>query len=237
MELKFLGRGAAFNPLEGNTCAYVREGEKLLLLDCGETVFGELIRRKTLDGIREVWIAVSHMHSDHCGSLGSLTLYCAEILNFNARILLPQGDERYESEMRQLLKLFGVPERMVDYMPETADMGFKSFSGFRFCQTRHAPALDCYSFSFETPEGGVYFTADTAVADGIKAFIEAHPGFEHVYTESINAEKHPVHLPLHVLAELIPPEQRNRVSIMHLNGVGCDKAAMALGFGVVRCEV
>ena len=103
MELKFLGRGAAFNPLEWNTCAYVREGSKLLLLDCGETVFGELIRRRTLDGIREVWIAVSHMHSDHCGSLGSLTLYCAEILNFNARILLPQGDERYESEMRQLL--------------------------------------------------------------------------------------------------------------------------------------
>ena len=35
---------------------------------------------------------------------------------------------------------------------------------------------------------------------------------------------------------LIPPEQRGRVSIMHLNGVGCDKAAMDLGFSVVRCE-
>ena len=36
--LRFLGRGAAFNPALGNTSAYVREGERLLLLDCGESV-------------------------------------------------------------------------------------------------------------------------------------------------------------------------------------------------------
>ena len=236
MELKFLGRGAAFNPLEGNTSAYVKEGEKLLLLDCGESVFTELIRRKVLDGVKEVWIAVSHMHSDHCGALGSLTLYCAEKLYFNARILLPEGDARFESELRQLIRLFGVPDHMVDYVPESTDMGFQAFSGFRFCQTKHAPALDCYSFAFETPGGGVFFTADTASADGMAAFIEQHPGFEHIYSESINAEKHSVHLPLHVLADLIPPEDRSRVSIMHLNGAGCEEAARALGFDVVSCD-
>ena len=236
MELKFLGRGAAFNPMEGNTSAYVKEGEKLLLLDCGESVFTELIRRKVLDGVKEVWIAVSHLHSDHCGALGSLTLYCAEILGFNARILLPAGDARFENELRQLIRLFGVPDRMVDYVPESSDMGFKSFSGFGFCQTKHAPALDCYSFAFETPDGGVYYTADTAASDGIEAFIQKHPRYEHIYSESINAEKHPVHLPLHVLADLIPPEDRGRVSIMHLNGAGCKDAAKSLGFDVVRCD-
>ena len=118
MELTFLGRGAAFNPAEKNTSAYVREGEKLLLLDCGESVFAELMRRNVFDGVKEMWIAVSHMHSDHCGSLGSLTLYCAEILGFKARILLPAGDERFEKELRQLIRLFGVPFGFSPMSPE-----------------------------------------------------------------------------------------------------------------------
>ena len=45
MKLHFLGRGAAFNPLEKSTSAYVKEGDRLFLLDCGESVFAELIRR------------------------------------------------------------------------------------------------------------------------------------------------------------------------------------------------
>lgn len=36
MELHFLGRGAAFYVEAGNTSAYLREGSRLLLLDCGE---------------------------------------------------------------------------------------------------------------------------------------------------------------------------------------------------------
>ena len=234
MELRFLGRGAAFNPLEGNTSACVREGDRLLLLDCGESVFAELIRGRVLDGVKEVWIAVSHMHSDHCGSLGSLTLYCAEILGFKAHVLLPAGDERYEREMRQLLTLFGVPEHLVDYAPETALTGFSAFTGFRFCPAKHAPALDCYSFAFETPEGGVFFTADSATTDAMCAFLADHPDFEHIYSEAIDADSHPVHLPLRVLAELFPKEIRHKVSIMHLNGAGCEAAARALGFDVVK---
>ena len=84
MKLNFLGRGAAFNPLEKSTSAYIREGDRLFLIDCGESVFAELIRRGILKDAKEVWIAVSHLHSDHSGSLGSVTLYCTEILKFKA---------------------------------------------------------------------------------------------------------------------------------------------------------
>ena len=45
MELLFLGRGAAFNTSQGNTAACIREGERLMLLDCGETVFSALKER------------------------------------------------------------------------------------------------------------------------------------------------------------------------------------------------
>ena len=39
MELKFLGRGAAFNPKENNNSAYFIEKNNLFLIDCGESVF------------------------------------------------------------------------------------------------------------------------------------------------------------------------------------------------------
>ena len=233
MELHFLGRGAAFNPLEKSTSAYVKEGDRLLLLDCGESVFAELIRRGLLQSAKEVWIAVSHLHSDHSGSLGSVTLYCTEILKFKAKLLLPTGDERYERELHQLLNLFGVSDSLVDYVPETALTGFSAFSSFRFCRTKHAPQMVCYSFAFDTPEGGVYYTADSAVADGIAAFIASHPDYERIYAETIDAPSHPVHLPLHVLAELIPEGQRGKVSMMHLNGANAEASARALGFDVV----
>ena len=53
MELLFLGRGAAFNTSQGNTAACIREGERLMLLDCGETVFSALKERGLLEGVRE----------------------------------------------------------------------------------------------------------------------------------------------------------------------------------------
>ena len=39
--LKFLGRGSAFNTVEGNTSAYFVRDNILFLIDCGETVFHE----------------------------------------------------------------------------------------------------------------------------------------------------------------------------------------------------
>ena len=48
--LKFIGTGSAFNQDLGNTSAYIKDGETLLLIDCGETVFQRIkeIRRKYL---------------------------------------------------------------------------------------------------------------------------------------------------------------------------------------------
>ncbi len=229
MKCSFLGRGAAFYPHEGNTSAFLRGNGRLLLLDCGESVFSRLIECRALEGVSEVWIAVSHLHSDHCGSLGSLVLYCAQRLGFNAKVLLPD-DPVYAGQLRQLIQLFGVPEQLVTYLPDTALQGFDSIDSFRYAPTRHAPGMRCFSFEFETPGGGVLYTADTCVTDGIAAFIRSHPAFERIYTEAIDAASSEVHLPLHQLASLFPPAMRSRVTIMHLNSAQCEAAAHQLGF-------
>lgn len=88
--LRFLGRGAAFNVTEGNTAACVKNGGELLLLDCGETVFYQLMKQHLLDGVKRLTVAVSHLHSDHCGSLGSLGHYCRYALGIRMTLLVPR---------------------------------------------------------------------------------------------------------------------------------------------------
>ena len=237
MQLTFLGRGSAFNPPEGNTSAYWREDDRLLLLDCGESVFASLYRTGILNQVHEVWIAVSHFHSDHCGSLGTLVLYCSQALGFKARILLPPDDALYEEEIRQLLKIYGVPEQICQFLPETDLCGFQEITSFRFVRTQHAPGLNCYSFAFETPNGGVFYTADTCVTDMIRTFMNSHPDFEHIYAETVDAQSSPVHLPLHQLAALIPPGLRSRVTVMHLGNAETGDHARALGFGVANVDI
>ena len=60
MELKFIGRGAAFNAEEGNTNAYFVENETLFLLDCGEGMFAHLKTHNILNKIKEVYVYISH---------------------------------------------------------------------------------------------------------------------------------------------------------------------------------
>ena len=72
MELKFLGRGAAFYPVLGNTSAYDICDNNLFLIDCGETIFKKLFEKDIFNKINNIYIFITHTHSDHIGSLSSL---------------------------------------------------------------------------------------------------------------------------------------------------------------------
>lgn len=75
MKLSFLGRGSAFNPKEGNNSAYFISDNQLFLIDCGENIFGKILENKLLDNIETINLMITHTHSDHVGSLGSLVNY------------------------------------------------------------------------------------------------------------------------------------------------------------------
>ena len=72
--LNFIGTGGAFSSKYiNNSAVYFTDFDKLILFDCGETVFHEILQRGILDGkLSRVDIVITHFHSDHVGSLGSL---------------------------------------------------------------------------------------------------------------------------------------------------------------------
>ena len=73
--LKFIGTGSAFNTELGNTSAYIKQDQTLFILDCGETAFTRMKQLNIFEDVKNVYIAITHMHPDHVGSLGSLVFY------------------------------------------------------------------------------------------------------------------------------------------------------------------
>lgn len=75
-KLEFLGRGSGYNVTEGNTCGFKKKNDTLLLIDCGEGIFERVVTKNLIDGIQNIHVLITHMHSDHIGSLGSFVGYC-----------------------------------------------------------------------------------------------------------------------------------------------------------------
>ncbi|OOM74029.1 ribonuclease BN [Clostridium puniceum] len=75
-KLEFLGRGFGYNVTEGNTSSYIKNDDTLLLIDFGESIFQKIVTKNLIEGIKNVHVLITHMHSDHIGSLGSFVGYC-----------------------------------------------------------------------------------------------------------------------------------------------------------------
>ena len=69
MYLKFLGVGAAFNYQTNNNCAYFKVNKTLYVFDMGEKICDKILAMKLLDDVNDIVLLVTHLHSDHIGSL------------------------------------------------------------------------------------------------------------------------------------------------------------------------
>lgn len=232
-ELHFLGRGAAFNALEGNTAAYYREGADLLLIDCGETVFQQLIARDLLTGVKQIWVVVSHLHSDHCGSLGSLVHYCHYVLGIKLNVLVPE-DQAYVQQITQLLMLFGNDENCFNMVLCKQWKGISNIRGIQYVSTEHANGMRCYSFVLDTEDGAIFYSADTCTTAALLMFLHQHDRIAAIYMDATDAD-YPgnVHLPLNKLTETLPTELRSRTWLMHINGAAVAEQGEKLGYHVV----
>lgn len=73
MEIKFLGTGGAFDYAKGTSSAVVKRRDKVFLIDCGSTVFGQLRKYDLMDKID--YVLLTHMHGDHVGCLFQYIYY------------------------------------------------------------------------------------------------------------------------------------------------------------------
>ena len=237
MELKFLGRGSAFNVKEGNTAAYFIDEDQLFLIDCGEDVFAKLKQKSLLGRVRVVNLMITHTHSDHIGSLGSLVLYLYTVLHKPLKIILPDNEE-YRKLVGQILEGFGCIEEMYDLVLDTQlDDKFKSFSGVRYVKTWHCPEIMSFGLIFTTKEGLVYYSGDTKEIKNLHYLLSNGVQIAKAYVDVSSVQKsNGTHLFVGNLAMVVPEELRERIYCMHFNDETCIEMALSHGFSVVECE-
>ena len=175
MELKFLGRGSAFNVKEGNTSAYIKKNGTLFLIDCGSNIFERIINNNLLEGVENVYVAITHRHPDHVGSLGDLIFYCYYVLKIKVCLL-----DNYDYELRQYLLTVGVTRdkyNTSDNYIEDLNLNIQKVSAYhcKVYQNAHGDIYDnyresdnpinlfeCNSFKITYNNKSIFYSGDTS---------------------------------------------------------------------------
>lgn len=235
MELTFTGRGAMLYPSEGNTAAYFEEGNNLFLFDCGEDVAAKLIRDGKLTKESEVYLFVTHTHSDHIGSVGTLQQYLYWICGKKLNIVYDFNLE-YMKELKGILNGFGlVPSTYRMVLDMDLDNKFKSFNQIRYIESNHGDIpISSSSIIIKTNEGNILYTGDIADDKVIKYFIGvSEDNVDKMYIDTSYTDS-PVHLSIHKLNEIIPDYLRDKVYCMHINNKDILPIIEEYGFNLVR---
>ncbi len=233
MELSFLGIGSGFNTAKGSTSAYYIEGDKLLLIDCGESTFGKIRKLNLLDGIKDVYFMCTHTHSDHVGSLGSLCLFCAFEADVAFHIIAP---EKLQYQLRTLLVIFGCDGCYDMQSLDALKREFEAIDSVNYFETRHCDDLASFCIEFSTADGDILYSGDTKANGQIKKWILQHDKIAHLYLEATTYEGDDrVHLSLSCIDRIVPQELRDRCTLMHFNNSECIRRAKKLGFQMPNC--
>lgn len=234
--LKFLGRGSAFNVKEGNTSAYIKNNDTLLLIDCGESVFQKVIEAKLLDDIADVNVIITHLNSYHIGSLSSLIYYCYYIKQIKLKLYYP------DTKLMDLLSIMGHQESLeYNYQLLNVTDNFKFIAGtfnIRPIKVPHIETLDCYGYILYFQDNTtVYYSGDcnniteSVLKDNAFKFIDEF--YQDTCLADYNGN---VHLSLRKLCEQVPKEYRGKVYCMHLDCDELIEKAKSEGFNVVENE-
>lgn len=237
MNLKFLGNGGSDNQLQGNTSAYFVENRSLFLIDCGENIFERILNRKLLDTVDKVYVFITHTHSDHVGSIGSLIFHCYFIKKIELNIVIPSNARNY-NDVKELLRIYGVCKDWCKIIePREINNKFSSFSTVEYVETLHVNQIPCYGLLFDTKDGIVYYSGDTSEINNIKELIKSNKKIDKIYIDctTTNTENN-VHYYIGKANEEIDLSIRNKFYCMHFNKPECMEVAKSYGFNVVEID-
>lgn len=211
INLHFLGFGAAFYPPFGNTSAWFLNGRDFYLLDCGEDVFQKIYELDEYKNSSSVSVLITHMHTDHIGSLGELIAYTWFKQNRKVQVYYP--DER----LKRYLKLSGINEEIYDFAGKTLQ---KDGLSILPQPVFHDPCMGCFGYRIKDDDEAVYYSGDSGlVSPAIVDELEKGCLARLYLDTSKHAAMDSGHGNFEALKERIGVRWRKRVVCMHLD---CD---------------
>lgn len=233
--LTFIGNGSAFNTELGNNSAYYKEGNQMLLIDCGSNIFERIRRYNLLEGVEHIHVVITHTHADHVGSLADLILYMyyAHGEFAKPKVTVYSG---YGVSVSRLLLVNGITQgtyykhvstpraQIVQVLPNIS---------FNFFDTPHVTELVSYGLDMTIGDKRVYYSGDTSSIS--ETHLQSLSGYDYFYIDTCEAHyEGNVHLSLQNLETLIDPEYRHKVWCMHLDTLTLIPKAKEKGFRVTR---
>lgn len=234
MELTFTGRGAMLYPSEGNTAAFFEEDNNLFLVDRGEDVAVKLINNGKLNKDCNVYLFVTHTHSDHIGSLGTLQQYLYWVCGKKLNIVYSQDIDN-KNDIEKIASGFGLhPDTYCFVEEKQLDNKFDAFEQIRYVSSNHGEVcVDSSSLIIKTKNGYVLYSGDIADSEIIEYFIKISKGFiDKMYIDTSYTDSS-VHLSIHKLNEVIPKNLKNKVYCMHINNKAILPIIEEYGFNLV----
>lgn len=243
--LMFLGRGCAFNPKEGNTSAYHIENNHLILLDCGESIFERIIKNNILENIKEVDIFITHLHSDHVGSLSSLIYYLYYVKKIIPTVTFPIRNQIVEFLVTQG-SIEGVHYKLNTEAKMINEIEVKPsltthYELYKDIQSGEvvlnpnehiSPVIDVfksYGYYLTSPNKTIYYSGDSNEFNVNLSKVDI------VYQDCsiVDVEPFP-HLTFKKLCNAVKKEDRHKVHLMHIDSDDIFKLAYDNGFKVVN---
>lgn len=153
--LTFLGSDSGFG--DKNNSSYVEEENKLILIDCGFTVFNEIKRKFDFNKFDNIEVVITHLHNDHAGSLSQLILYLYFIYNKKVTVISKCNN------IKQYLDITGTPPEVYELKDELENL--------KFVKTEHTKYLDAYGFVLNVKNKKIVYTGDTNTLEPFLPFI------------------------------------------------------------------
>ena len=231
--LNFIGTGSAFNTELGNTSAFVKRNNSLLLIDCGGTVFHRLQELNIFEGLENLYIVITHTHPDHVGSLGEVIFYSYYILKCKPTIFFTEKEllERFLTIIGVIAEMYYINSSEII---DVKDTGLGQFS-IEFLPVTHVDTIPAYGFLMKLDEKLLYYSGDANNISN-KVINKIRRGeIYRVYQDTCGLDyEGNNHLSLRKLCDIIPPELRKIVYCMHLDKYITKKEITDNGFNVVE---
>lgn len=231
MKFNFIGNGSAWNIKMNNTSAYVKKGNQMILIDCGESIARQIIRLEILNGIKKLYILITHTHSDHIGSLGTLLFYSKYYQNIDNYLILP-NDKTYIENIKSYLKISDISNEVQFAYDQYLKKEFK-LDNFEFLKATHVSSIPCYCFVLQDKDGLIYYSGDNSNIEYIKKYLKYPNSI--IYTEvSNNPNLSNEHLYFETLIKNTVLDDRKRIYLMHMDQNSNEDLYKSYGFKLTK---
>lgn len=159
MKIQFIGTGGAFDVEYGNSAAILTVSGQNILIDCGHSVFPELVKSGLADTIDAV--ILTHLHDDHAGSLSSLILYHQIVLN-KGKVKIIYQDEAFRDQIYNFLCFsLGKPEKRMEFVPlsDFPMLGVVDTHG------QHVVGMQSWALYANSPDSSLVYSGDNGNPD------------------------------------------------------------------------